>query len=29
MGTADLGLEGQLKEIEAGFTDLLAARPKD
>jgi flagellar assembly protein FliH len=29
MGTADLGLEGQLKEIEAGLTDLLAARPKD
>jgi flagellar assembly protein FliH len=29
MGTADLGLEGQLKEIEAGLTDLLAARPKN
>ncbi|MFZ1006032.1 MAG: FliH/SctL family protein, partial [Candidatus Sulfotelmatobacter sp.] len=29
MGAADLGLEGQLKEIEAGLTDLLAARPKD
>lgn len=29
MGTADLGLEGQLKEIGAGLTDLLAARPKD
>jgi flagellar biosynthesis/type III secretory pathway protein FliH len=29
MGTADLSLEGQLKEIEAGLTDLLAARPKD
>jgi flagellar assembly protein FliH len=29
MGTADLGMEEQLKEIEAGFTDLLAARPKD
>ena len=28
MGTANLGLEGQLKEIEAGLTDLLAARPK-
>jgi flagellar biosynthesis/type III secretory pathway protein FliH len=28
MGTADLGLEGQLKEIEAGLTDLLSARPK-
>ncbi len=28
MGTADLGLEGQLKEIEEGLTDLLAARPK-
>jgi flagellar assembly protein FliH len=29
MGTTDLGLEGQLKEIEAGLTDLLAARPKN
>jgi flagellar assembly protein FliH len=28
MGTADLDLEGQLKEIEAGLTDLLSARPK-
>jgi flagellar assembly protein FliH len=28
MGTADLSLDGQLKEIEAGLTDLLAARPK-
>jgi flagellar assembly protein FliH len=27
MGTADLGLEVQLKEIEQGLTDLLAARP--
>jgi flagellar assembly protein FliH len=28
MGTASLGLEVQLKEIEQGLTDLLAARPK-
>jgi flagellar assembly protein FliH len=28
MGTAALGLEVQLKEIEQGLTDLLAARPK-
>jgi flagellar assembly protein FliH len=27
MGTADLGLETQLKEIEKGLMDLLAARP--
>jgi len=27
MGTATLGLEGQLKEIEQGLTDLLAAPP--
>jgi flagellar assembly protein FliH len=27
MGTADLGLEVQLKEIEHGLMDLLAARP--
>lgn len=27
MGTADLGVEIQLKEIEHGFMDLLAARP--
>jgi flagellar assembly protein FliH len=27
MGTADLGLEVHLKEIEKGLTDLLAARP--
>jgi flagellar assembly protein FliH len=27
MGTADLGLEVQLKEIEQGLMDLLAARP--
>lgn len=27
MGTADLGLEVQLKEIEKGLMDLLAARP--
>ena len=29
MGTADLGLEVQLKEIEQGLMDLLAARPGD
>jgi flagellar assembly protein FliH len=29
MGTADLGLEIQLKEIEQGLTDLLAARPQE
>ena len=28
MGTAALGLEVQLKEIEQGLTDLLAARPQ-
>jgi len=28
MGTADLGLEVQLKEIEQGLMDLLAARPE-
>ena len=27
MGTAELGLEAQLKEIEKGFFDLLAQRP--
>jgi flagellar assembly protein FliH len=27
MGTADLGLDAQLKEIEKGFFDLLAQRP--
>jgi flagellar assembly protein FliH len=27
MGTAEIGLEAQLKEIEQGLTDLLAARP--
>lgn len=27
MGTAMLGIEGQLKEIEQGLMDLLAARP--
>lgn len=27
-GTAELGLEVQLKEIEQGLTDLLAARPQ-
>jgi flagellar assembly protein FliH len=29
MGTAQIGLEVQLKEIEQGLTDLLAARPQD
>jgi flagellar assembly protein FliH len=29
MGSADLGLELQLKEIEQGLMDLLAARPKE
>jgi flagellar biosynthesis/type III secretory pathway protein FliH len=29
MGTAQLGLEVQLKEIEKGLTDLLAARPAE
>jgi flagellar assembly protein FliH len=29
MGTAKLGLEVQLKEIEQGLMDLLAARPQD
>ena|ERR1700686_428888 len=29
MGTADLGLEVQLKEIEQGLMDLLAARPQE
>jgi flagellar biosynthesis/type III secretory pathway protein FliH len=28
MGTAALGLEVQLKEIEQGLADLLAARPQ-
>jgi len=28
MGTAELGLEVQLKEIEQGLMDLLAARPQ-
>lgn len=28
VGTADLSLEGQLKEIEQGFLDLLALRPE-
>jgi flagellar assembly protein FliH len=28
MGTVDLGMEAQLKEIENGLTDLLAARPR-
>jgi flagellar biosynthesis/type III secretory pathway protein FliH len=28
MGTAALGLEVQLKEIEQGLMDLLAARPQ-
>ena len=29
MGTAELGIEAQLKEIEQGLTDLLAARPRE
>jgi flagellar biosynthesis/type III secretory pathway protein FliH len=29
MGTAQLGVEVQLKEIEQGFLDLLAARPQE
>jgi flagellar assembly protein FliH len=29
MGTAELGIEVQLKEIEQGLTDLLAARPRE
>jgi len=29
MGTAVVGLELQLKEIEQGLMDLLAARPGD
>ena len=29
MGTAELGLEVQLKEIEQGLMDLLAARPPE
>jgi len=29
MGTAQLGVEVQLKEIEQGFADLLAARPQE
>jgi flagellar assembly protein FliH len=29
MGTADLGLEVQLKEIEQGLMDLLASRPRE
>ncbi|MGA8153926.1 MAG: FliH/SctL family protein [Terriglobales bacterium] len=28
LGTADLGLEAQLKEIEKGFFDLLAQKPQ-
>lgn len=28
LGTADLGLDAQLKEIEQGFFDLLAQRPQ-
>jgi hypothetical protein len=28
MGSADLGLNAQLKEIERGFCDLLALRPE-
>jgi hypothetical protein len=28
MGTAELGMEIQLKEIEKGLMDLLAARPE-
>jgi len=27
LGTTELGLEAQLKEIEQGFFDLLAQRP--
>ena len=29
LGTADLGLDAQLKEIEKGFFDLLAQRPEN
>jgi len=29
MGVAELGIEVQLKEIEQGLTDLLAARPRE
>ncbi|MFZ1158542.1 MAG: FliH/SctL family protein, partial [Candidatus Sulfotelmatobacter sp.] len=29
MGSAQLGVEVQLKEIEQGFMDLLAARPRE
>lgn len=29
MGTAEMGLEVQLKEIEQGLMDLLAARPRE
>jgi hypothetical protein len=29
MGTARLGIEVQLKEIEQGLMDLLAARPRE
>jgi hypothetical protein len=29
MGTAKLGVEVQLKEIEQGLMDLLAARPQE
>ncbi len=29
MGTTEVGVEMQLKEIEQGLMDLLAARPQD
>ena len=29
LGSTDLTLESQLKEIEQGFFDLLAQRPKE
>ena len=28
LGTAEMGIDAQLKEVEAGFFDLLAQRPK-
>jgi flagellar assembly protein FliH len=28
LGTVELGVDDQLKEIEQGFLDLLAARPR-
>ena len=28
LGTADVGIDAQLKEVEAGFFDLLAQRPE-